>query len=532
MQARSAALLLAPVLSWLLAGTAPAQIARVDELQVSYGAFVDDFDDGVFPDGGEGKPMLYTVPCGVVTDADESSGRLTLAGPDPVCGVPNLVAENVAGFFAAAGDLEVTGTFVGQVPALNHAYGVIVNDLTGADFATLQVARAAIPQDSVVVVLVDETFSQLPVALAVLGPAATYIPPAGIEVRLSAELTPDGSELLPRGAYRECPALPCDEGIPFTAVADFLGGGGLASGEFHSPGFLAVDISGDVAPTPFAYEIDRFQVQYGAVVDDFADGVVGVPIPYVQVTGASTEEGGALVLSDPDPGFGNAIVALDASSPSEVLGAARFRFQLPSACGNYGLSVVDSPVQDIASLNVVRGVLPGAGDDALAVIAQSEAESQTQFAPIFAQALLSEHPESDPSLADVVAIELELSLEEEPAAATLLPLPTTPRYRPHARYRLCASDDCSDAAFIDLDPAVAVDPGLPVCGATADAFAPPADGGLLLSGEPLSVSMVAAPEPGAGLTCVLALLSVGALARSGRGGGRALTAPAHPARRE
>jgi hypothetical protein len=51
----------------------------VDELQVSYGAFVDDFDDGVFPDGGEGEPMLYTVPCGVVTDADESGGLLSPA---------------------------------------------------------------------------------------------------------------------------------------------------------------------------------------------------------------------------------------------------------------------------------------------------------------------------------------------------------------------------------------------------------------------------------------------------------------------
>jgi hypothetical protein len=370
----------------------------VDELQVSYGAFVDDFDDGVFPDGGEGEPMLYTVPCGVVTDADESGGLLTLAGPDPVCGVPNLVAENVAGFFAAAGDLEVTGTFVGQVPSLDHAYGVIVNDLTGADFATLQVARAPVPQgsDSVVVVLVDETFIGLPVALAILGDAASYVPPAGIEVRLSVELAPGGGELLPRGAYRECPELPCDAAIPFTPLADFLGGGGMASGEFHAPGFLAVDIGGDVVPAPFAFELDSFRVQYGAVVDDFEDGVQGEPIPYVQVDGASDERAGALVLSDPEPGFGSAIVALDASSPTEVLGAARFRFQLPSACGNYGLSVVDSPVQDVVSLNVVRGVLPGAGDDALAVIAQSEAESASQFAPIFAQALISEHPESDP----------------------------------------------------------------------------------------------------------------------------------------
>ena len=137
MRIGSAALLLAPGLSWLLASAAPAQIARVDELQVSYGAFVDDFDDGVFPDGGEGEPALYLVPCGVVTDADESGGRLILAGPDPTCSIPNLVGEQVAGLFAAAGDLEVTGTFVGQVPALNQAYGVIVNNLTGSDFVTL-----------------------------------------------------------------------------------------------------------------------------------------------------------------------------------------------------------------------------------------------------------------------------------------------------------------------------------------------------------------------------------------------------------
>jgi hypothetical protein len=383
------------------------------------------------------------------------------------------------------------------VPSLDQAYGVIVNNLTGADFATLQVARAPVPQgsDSVVVALVDETFAGFPVALAILGEATSYVPPAGIEVRLSVELAPGGGELLPRGAYRECPVLPCDAGIPFTPLADFLGGGGMASGEFHAPGFLAVDISGDPVPAPFAFELDAFRVQYAAVVDDFEDGVEGAPIPYVQVDGVSVEQAGALALSDPEPGFGSAIVALDASSPSEVLGAARFRFQLPSVCGNYGLSVVDSPVQDVVSLNVVRGVLPGAGDDALAVIAQSEAESASQFAPIFAQALISEHPESDPLLADVVAIELELSLEEEPAPPSLAPVPLTPRYGPHARYRLCESDDC---------------------GATAAAFAPPSDGGLLLSGEPLSVSMVAAPEPGAALTRALAFLAAGALARRSR----------------
>ena len=58
MRARSVTLLLAPGLSWLLASAAPAQLAEVDELQVSYGAFVDDFADGVFPDGGVGEPML------------------------------------------------------------------------------------------------------------------------------------------------------------------------------------------------------------------------------------------------------------------------------------------------------------------------------------------------------------------------------------------------------------------------------------------------------------------------------------------
>jgi hypothetical protein len=399
------------------------------------------------------------------------------------------------------------------VPALNQAYGVIVNNLTGSDFVTLQVARVPFPQDSVVVVLVDETFSELPIGLAVLGPGATYIPPAGIELQLTVELAPDGSEFLTRGAYRECSALPCAEEIPFTPVDDFLGGGGLASGEFHAPGLLAVDISGDVVPTPFSTEVDAFRVQYGAVVDDFEDGVGGAPVPYFQVDGTSVEQGGALLLSDPEPGFGSSIVALDASSPTEVLGAARFRFQLPSACGNYGLSVVDAPVEDVVSLNVVRGVLPGAGDDALAVIAQSEAESATQFAPIFAQSLISEHPESDPLLADVVAIELELSLEEEPVLPSFAPVPLTPRYGPHVRYRLCASEDCSGVAFVDLAPAVAADPELPVCGTTAAAFAPPPDGGLLLSGEPLSVSMVAAPEPAAGLTGALAFLVVGALAR-------------------
>jgi hypothetical protein len=286
----------------------------------------------------------------------------------------------------------------------------------------------------------------------------------------------------------------------------------MASGEFHAPGFLAVDISGDPVPAPFAFELDTFRVQYGAVVDDFEDGVEGAPIPYVQVDGVSVEQAGALALSDPEPGFGSAIVALDASSPSEVLGAARFRFQLPSVCGNYGLAVVDSPVQDVVSLNVVRGVLPGAGDDALAVIAQSEAESASQFAPIFAQALISEHPESDPLLADVVAIELELSLDEEPALPSLVPAPLTPRYGPHARFRLCASEDCSGAAFVDLMPPAAADPELPVCGATAAAFAPPGDGGLLLSGEPLSVSIVAAPELAPELTCALGLLGAGMVA--------------------
>jgi hypothetical protein len=514
MEVRAATLSLAIAFAAsLAAGPAPAQLARVDELQVSYGPFVDEFDDGVFPDGGEGEPMLYTVPCGVITDADESGGLLTLTGPDPTCSVPNLVADNGAAFFAAAGGLEVTGSFVADIPAPDQAYGVIVNNLTGADFATLQVARALIPQDSVIVALVDESFSQFPVALAVLGPAATYIPPQRIEVRLTVELAPDGSELVPKGAFRECFTLPC--AVPFTPLSDFLGGGGLDPGEFHAPGFLAVDISGDPVPVPFSYQIDSFHVQYTDVVDDFDDGVFGTPIPYVPVEGDQSEGGGVLELSDPDPGFGRAIVAVDASSPTEVTGNARFRFDLPNACGNYGISVVDAfPIEEIASLNVVRGVLPGAGVDALAVIAQSEAESPRHFAPIFAQSLISESPETDPALEGVVAIELELALEEAPAPPTLAPVPLAPSYQPVARYRLCDSADCSGAPFVDLEPAVFMDSVAP-CFSSSDPFAPPPDGGLFVSAEPLNLSLVAAPEPRASLLLALGLCAAAALARAG-----------------
>ena len=168
-------------LAAVLLGAGPAagaDLARVEALSVVYGEFLDDFEDGVFPDGGPGEPLRYFLPCGEVGDADEADGRLTLAGPDPTCGLPGFVGESVASFFAAAGDLTLGATYVHDVPAPNQAYGVTIAGNDGADFVSLSFARAPVPgvgPDALLVVLVDESFAttQVPVAVHLVAANAT-----------------------------------------------------------------------------------------------------------------------------------------------------------------------------------------------------------------------------------------------------------------------------------------------------------------------------------------------------------------------
>ena len=506
------------LLAVLLSGADPAagvDLARVEALSVGYAGFLDDFEDGTFPDGGAGEPLRYFLPCGEVGDEDEAGGRLTLAGPDPTCSLPGFVGESVASFFAAAGDLTLAATWVQDVPAPNQAYGVTIAGNDGADFVSLSFARAPVPglsPDALLVVLVDENFAttQAPVAVhLVAATAASYVPDAVIELRLS--IAHSGENFLPSGAYRTCPSFPCDSGITFTELPEFAGGGELDAGVFHGVSLTVADVSGSPTPTPFSYEVEELRVEYGEVVDDFENGVLGDPYPYVQVDGGAGETGGALVLQD--GGFpGSALVALDASLPAAAIPTARYRFALPAPCGSYGVSTGNTVGTDFAVLELVRRPLPGVGDDVLHVGARSEPEAPPQFLPVFERAVISEAP-LDAALDDVVAIELELALVEDPAAA---PPPPFPNLLPHGRYRLCTSADCAGAGFQDLAPVSEPppDPELEICGLTAASFAPPPDAGRIDSGAPLGVSVLAVPEPGTGLARIAGLLA--ALGSAGR----------------
>jgi hypothetical protein len=513
------------VLALLLSGADPAagvDLARVEALSVGYAGFLDDFEDGVFPDGETGEPLRYFLPCGEMDDDDEADGRLTLAGPDPTCGLAGLVGESVASFFAAAGDLTLGATYVEDVPAPNQGYGVTIAGSDGADFVNLSFARSAVPgvsNDALLVVLVDEDFAitQAPVAVnLVAANAASHVPDAVIELRLS--IFRSGEAFLPSGAYRTCPSFPCDAGIPFTELPEFAGGGELAAGEFHGVSLTVADVSGSPTPAPFSYEVEELRVEYGEVVDDFENGVFGDPYPYVRVDGGAGETGGALVLQD-GGSPGSALVALDASLPAPASPTARYRFALPAPCGGYGVSTGNTFGTDFAALELVRRPLPGVGDDVLQVVARSEPESAQHLLPVFERAVVSEAPLDDAELVGVLAIELDLLAFTVPMG----PLPPAfPILQPRGRYRLCQTSDCAGAVFQNLEPVSEPppDPELEICGLAAGSFAPPPDAGRIDSGPPLGVSVLAAPEPGPALACATALVAALALARRARARGR------------
>lgn len=222
-----------------------------------------------------------------------------------------------------------------------------------------------------------------------------------------------------------------------------------------------------------------------------------------------------MVLQDDElPGF--ALVSVNASLPAATTPAARYRFALPEPCGSYGVSV--GRTVDFAALELVRRPLAGVGDDVLHVVARSEPESAQQLLPVFERAVISEAPLDDPILDGVVAIELELEVLEEPS----VPAPPSPSLRPHGRYRLCTSPDCSGAEFLDLALVTELppEPELEICGFAAASFAPPPDAGHIDSGPPLGSSVLAVPEPRSGLAPAAALLaSLGLARRQRRGAG-------------
>jgi hypothetical protein len=490
---------------------AGVDLARLEALSVRYAGFLDDFEDGIFPDGGAGEPLRYFLPCGEVGDADETGGRLTLAGPDPTCGLPGFVGESVAGFFAAAGDVTVTATFVEAVPATQQGYGVTLAGPDGTDFASLSFARSAVPplsDDALVVVLVDENFSGAnPVAInLVTANAGGHAPGAVIELSLS--ITRSDDSFVPSGEYRRCPTWPCGA-VAFTPVPSFGGGGELAAGEFHGLSLTVADVSGSPTPTPFSFEVEELRVEYAEVADDFGNGVLDDPYPYLELDGSAAEIGGALVLRDDAfPGF--ALRALDASLPAPTSPTARYRFALPAPCASHGVSTGITSGGDFVSIELARRPLPGVGDDVLQVVARSESEGAEQPLPVFERAVISAAPLGDPALAGVTTIELGLEVAEEVASP-----PAFPTLRAHGSYRLCATPDCVGAELHELETVTEPpdDPEAELCGLTAASFAPPPDGGVIDGGPPLGTSFFAVPEPGAPAGRVAALLAALGLAR-------------------
>jgi hypothetical protein len=300
--------------------------------------------------------------------------------------------------------------------------------------------------------------------------------------------------------------------VAFTPVPSFGGGGELAAGEFHGLSLTVADVSGSPTPTPFSFAVEELRVEYAEVADDFGNGVLDDPYPYLELDGGMAETGGALVLRDDAfPGF--ALGALDASLPAPTSPTARYRFALPAPCASYGVGTGITAGGDFVSIELARRPLPGVGDDVLQVVTRSESEGGVHLLPVFERAVISDAPLGDPVLAGVTTIELGLEVAEE--IGFPIGPPAFPTLRAHGSYRLCATPDCVGAELHELETVTEppADPEVELCGLTAASFAPPPDGGVIDGGPPAGTSFFAVPEPHAELARVAALLAGLGLAR-------------------
>ncbi len=240
----------------------------------SDGLFVDDFDDGVFPDGmPAGEPVVYSVSCGDISDEHESDGQLVLSGPSVNCDSPSasMASPTLATTqFTATPPFRVSATFrFEEVPLFNLGYGILASARDSEDFAGVTFFRTAAPplaEDSLGVTMGDKLLqaagdsgAALPAQSAIIALAAeSYFPRGALQLQL--DVRKDDGVATAHGFYRECNAIPCTDQVlrSFFIVTRTIE---LPANAAYDFAFTALDLDGQAMPTPFEFELLRFEVR-------------------------------------------------------------------------------------------------------------------------------------------------------------------------------------------------------------------------------------------------------------------------------
>jgi hypothetical protein len=215
---------------------------------------------------------------------------------------------------------------------------------------------------------------------------------------------------------------------------------------FAAAGLLAWAATAHAANSNFAFQVEEWAVDWDGFEDAFEDGVFpdggpGEPLHYVACgVGDSRETGGALMLSGPDLACDEGVVFASTAFPipSEGKSYATYRFgPLPLNTAS-GLQVVSADAANFVALLLIRSA---AG---LEVWLFADDPVDPNDLILLQSALISSNPDSDPSLANIEALELRLELSLDPVSPELVP---------EGQYRLCLASPCepeTTTPFLDL----------------------------------------------------------------------------------
>lgn len=522
----------AALLATLGAGPAaraePPPPFEVDDWSASWAPFVDDFEDGLFPDGDPGEVTLYHVECGVVTDAQEAEGRLRLEGPGELCDAqldPTLRGAFLSLNTLLAGGLRLRARFDARnLPVLLGSevalvgFGVFGTD--GADGEQLfQLIVGRDLHGRFFLSAFDEAGVRFGPVLPPLLPSQAMATVVEIELTLVPDR--DGARLEPTPQIRICDAAPSDLCGAWTPLLLHSGSAGIPADLPLVPLLFALT-NGDQR---FVVDLLDWEIagpQGGAVelADAFEDGVLGRALPYASDCLALEERDGLLrATPDPQAAGCDGVLAPLVALPDPKRTRARFRLaELPRSCEGFGVGfggvpdagsaqeVLDRFVPDLALLTLFRGPMPDVGDDVLAafLLAEEEGDLSSSEARPIARLVLSDAPASDPDLAHIEVAELELALRSDGDALA-----------PQGWVRLCDRADCVGGPdFRALEPWTFPQdvPGLRFCGSPAASLAPPVDGGVLSADRPHAAALFFAPEAGSGAAGLASWAALAALA--------------------
>lgn len=512
----------------------PSPTFEAREWSASWAPFSDDFEDGILPDGDGEEIALYRSDCGPVTDADEGEGRLRLQGPGEFCGGPenpDLQGSRVTLNALLGGAFRLRARFDPQElplpPPLEPSgplVGIGVATPDAGEALNLFFLRQRQPSggDVLFLGLVDELGTEVGAA-PLSGTPQQFVEAArAIEVELALAPIAEGTMLAPTARFRIC-----DLGSPGSCNDWSSLTPGPSAGTLPADVPLAADLFAlTFSEQSFAIDVLDWEAtgELGGPLrsgDDFEDGELGRTLAYSPDCLVTEETGGALRgTADPEgTGCDGGLTALVTLPGPERVGA-RFAFEtFPRCGGGPGVGFVGLPddgldgsdlsdfVPDSAFLRLVRGPMPGVGHDVLAVLLLAEAEEDlpSSLGNPIERLILSEGPDSDPGLAGVETIEMDVQLRPESGAL-----------RPHGRVRLCESADCvDDPPYHDLEPwkVPQEEPGFLLCGATAASLAPPLDDGLISARRSSAPALLFVPEPRSGTLGAAALASLGLLMR-------------------